>query len=53
MIWDSDRWVNDLVAVDLLVSASAVHVLISAAASPNTDFRLIAVNELTSSYTTA
>jgi len=53
MIWDSDRWVNDLVAVDLLVSASAVHVLVSAAASPNTDFRLIAVNELTSSYTTA
>ena len=53
MVWDTDRWVNDLVAVDLLVSASAVHVLISAAASPSTDFRLIAVNELTSSYTTA
>jgi hypothetical protein len=53
MVWDSDRWVNDLVAVDVLVSASAVHVLVSAAASPNTPFRLITVNESTSSYTTA
>lgn len=53
MVWDADRWVNDLVAVDMLVSASKIHVLVSAAASPSTDFRLIAINELTSSYTTA
>ena len=46
----SGRWVNDLVAIDLQVSSSALWVSIDAPASPNTGFRLIAVNENTSSY---
>ena len=53
MIDFEGRWVNDLVAVDMEVSASKVYVSISAAGSPNTGFRLIAVNENTGSYTTA
>jgi len=50
MIDDGGRWVNDLVAVDMEVSSSAVWVTISAAAAANTGFRLIAINENTSSY---
>ncbi len=45
------KWVNDLVAVDIEISASAIWVLISAAAAPNTGFRLVAVNENTESFT--
>jgi hypothetical protein len=50
MVDESGRWINDLVAVDMEVSSSAVWVTISAAAAANTGFRLIAVNENTSSY---
>jgi hypothetical protein len=53
MIDESGRWINDLVAVDMEVSSSAVWVTISAAAAPNTGFRLIAVNENTASYSVA
>lgn len=53
MIDDGGRWINDLVAVDMEVSSSQIHVSISAAAAPNTGFRLIAVNENTSSYITS
>jgi hypothetical protein len=51
MIDESGRWVNDLIAVDMEISSSAVWVSISAAAAPNTGFRLIAINENTASYT--
>lgn len=50
MIDESGRWINDLVAIDVEVSSSAIWVYISAAAAPNTGFRLIAVNENTASY---
>lgn len=46
----SGRWVNDLVAIDLQNDAGTLKVTIDAPASPNTGFRLIAVNENTSSY---
>ncbi len=47
---ESGRWVNDLIAIDLEISSSAVWVTISAAAAANTGFRLVAINENTSSY---
>lgn len=50
MVDDGGRWVNDLVAVDMEVSASKVWVSISAAAAANTGYRLVAVNEQTSSF---
>jgi hypothetical protein len=50
VINDSGRWVNDLIAIDLEVSSSAIWVSISAAAAANTGFRLVAINENTSSY---
>jgi hypothetical protein len=50
MIDDSGRWVNDLIAIDMEISSSAIWVTISAAAAANTGFRLIAVNENTASY---
>jgi len=53
MINENGRWINDLVAVDMEVSSSAVWVTISAAAAPNTGFRLIAINENTASFSIA
>jgi hypothetical protein len=51
MIDENGRWINDLIAVDMEISSSAVWVSISAAAAPNTGFRLIVINENTASYT--
>lgn len=42
---DSTGYTNDLVAVKMFVSASAVQVQIDAPASPSAKYRLIAVNE--------
>lgn len=51
VIDENGRWVNDLIAVDMEVSSSAIWITISAAAAANTGFRLLAVNENTASYT--
>lgn len=52
MVKDSGRWVNDLIAIDMEVSGATpkIYVYVSAAAAANTEYRLIAVNENTGSY---
>lgn len=47
---ENGKWVNDLMAYNLEISASQVYVFIYASASPNTGFRLIAVNENPNDY---
>lgn len=52
MVDSGGKWINDLVSLQLKVSSSLIYVSISAPAAPNINFRLIAVNDNGSTYST-